>query len=198
MTIAIKKLTECCVKKLEHKLLWQLIILIDDPFIFCDQLLDLDDILEAIKQLDEEADYLLHPVRVPVTDVAMEEPEETKSAIDTDREPTPDERAGMAWWNRLSERERGEALDVATTADNPLPSPADAWATAKSRDTESSDWNLLLYDTNDATWRYLARELPKDEALQRLADWDQGDLCQLMAWPADKLLPVQVMVDEPD
>lgn len=40
-----------------------------------------------------------------------------------EREPTPDELAGMAWWNALTESERRMWLRAANTA-----TPADAWA----------------------------------------------------------------------
>lgn len=42
------------------------------------------------------------------------------------REPTPDEAMGMAWWNSLSERQRLFWLDQAGTA-----VPADAYAAFK-------------------------------------------------------------------
>lgn len=41
----------------------------------------------------------------------------------TDREPTADERAGMAWWNAMSEHARREWLRKARSA-----VPAEAWA----------------------------------------------------------------------
>jgi len=34
-----------------------------------------------------------------------------------DRQPTPNERAGMDWWNSLAEIERGYWLSVAETVD---------------------------------------------------------------------------------
>ncbi len=43
-----------------------------------------------------------------------------------DRESTDDERAGMAWWNSLSESERARWLAAASSA-----KPADAWAAFK-------------------------------------------------------------------
>lgn len=45
-----------------------------------------------------------------------------------DREPTPDELAGMAWWNGMTDDERSSWLYLAGTA-----VPADAWAYYKSR-----------------------------------------------------------------
>jgi hypothetical protein len=46
----------------------------------------------------------------------------------TDREATPDELAGMAWWNGLSEAERGEWLRRAGSE-----VLADAWAAFRRR-----------------------------------------------------------------
>ena len=43
-----------------------------------------------------------------------------------DREPTPDETAGMVWWNSLSEADRADWLMRAGSA-----VPADAWAVYK-------------------------------------------------------------------
>ena len=43
-----------------------------------------------------------------------------------DREPTPDETAGMAWWNSLTEADRADWLARAGSA-----VPADAWAAYK-------------------------------------------------------------------
>jgi hypothetical protein len=43
-----------------------------------------------------------------------------------EREPTPDETAGVVWWNSLSEGERAAWLARAGTA-----IPADAWAAFK-------------------------------------------------------------------
>jgi hypothetical protein len=45
---------------------------------------------------------------------------------DCDRQPTPDEHAGMDWWNALSVSERARWLDVANTA-----IAAEAWAMCK-------------------------------------------------------------------
>lgn len=43
-------------------------------------------------------------------------------------EPTDDERAGMAWWNALTEAERREWLDRASAGGRRWDaSPADAW-----------------------------------------------------------------------
>jgi hypothetical protein len=39
-----------------------------------------------------------------------------------DRQPTPDERTGMDWWNSLPKRERSRWFDLAKAA-----SPAEAW-----------------------------------------------------------------------
>jgi hypothetical protein len=47
---------------------------------------------------------------------------------DIAREPTADERAGMAWWNSLSEPRRGDWLLMAGSA-----KAADAWAEYKRR-----------------------------------------------------------------
>jgi hypothetical protein len=46
------------------------------------------------------------------------------------KEPTMDERAGMTWWNSLSEQERGGALVAAGWRSGATwtPSAADAWA----------------------------------------------------------------------
>ncbi|MER8758115.1 hypothetical protein NKH69_20920 [Mesorhizobium sp. M0976] len=43
-----------------------------------------------------------------------------------DREPTPDETAGMVWWNSLTESDRAGWLARAGSA-----VPADAWAAYK-------------------------------------------------------------------
>ncbi len=43
---------------------------------------------------------------------------------------TEDERAGMNWWNNLTESERAQALRDAGW-DTYMPSPADAWAMYK-------------------------------------------------------------------
>ncbi|TIV92525.1 MAG: hypothetical protein E5V85_28495 [Mesorhizobium sp.] len=43
-----------------------------------------------------------------------------------DREPSPDETAGMVWWNSLTEGDRADWLARAGSA-----VPADAWATYK-------------------------------------------------------------------
>ena len=43
-----------------------------------------------------------------------------------DREPTPDETAGMVWWNSLSETDRADWLARAGSA-----VPADAWGAYK-------------------------------------------------------------------
>ena len=43
-----------------------------------------------------------------------------------DREPTPDETAGMVWWNSLAEADRAAWLARAGSA-----VPADAWAAYK-------------------------------------------------------------------
>ena len=43
-----------------------------------------------------------------------------------DREPTPDETAGMVWWNSLTEADRADWLARAGSA-----VPADAWAAYK-------------------------------------------------------------------
>jgi hypothetical protein len=43
-----------------------------------------------------------------------------------ERTPTPDERAGMNWWNSLSERERAKWLAEAGSA-----KPVDAWEAYK-------------------------------------------------------------------
>jgi hypothetical protein len=57
------------------------------------------------------------------------------------QEPTIDERAGMNWWNSLSEQERSQALVAAgwKSAAAWTPSAADAWAYhKKSRGQEDS------------------------------------------------------------
>jgi len=46
--------------------------------------------------------------------------------MNIEREATDDERAGMDWWNALSESERAEWLARAGSA-----KPADAWAAYK-------------------------------------------------------------------
>jgi hypothetical protein len=46
--------------------------------------------------------------------------------MEDQREPTSDERAGMDWWNRLSERERALWLAKAQSA-----KPSDAWTAYK-------------------------------------------------------------------
>jgi hypothetical protein len=43
-----------------------------------------------------------------------------------DREPTPDERAGMDWWNSLDKSERRHWFNLAKAN-----SPAEAWAMFK-------------------------------------------------------------------
>ncbi len=48
--------------------------------------------------------------------------------MDTEREPTPDEREGMAWWNGLTEASRARWLSLSNTA-----TPATAWAEHKRR-----------------------------------------------------------------
>lgn len=47
-----------------------------------------------------------------------------------DRQPTADERAGMQWWNQLTEAQRAAALKEAgwTPRSADAPSVADAWA----------------------------------------------------------------------
>lgn len=59
----------------------------------------------------------------------------TSSVCSVGRDPTEDERRGMAWWNGLSEVERLRWLDIAwgygSLADPP--SAADAWAAYKTR-----------------------------------------------------------------
>ncbi len=47
-----------------------------------------------------------------------------------ERNPTPDEFAGIAWWNALTEAERAKWLAQAGTA-----VPADAWAEYKRQST---------------------------------------------------------------
>lgn len=42
---------------------------------------------------------------------------------DLDREPTPDERAGMSWWNAMTEAQRPDALRRAGAS-----TVAEAWA----------------------------------------------------------------------
>jgi len=54
------------------------------------------------------------------------------------RPPTADERAGMEWWNSMTEAERAEALEAAGwrsggTWNTWTPSAADAWAQHKKR-----------------------------------------------------------------
>lgn len=52
--------------------------------------------------------------------------------IEHDQEPTPDEAAGMVWWNSLAESDRAAWLARADSA-----VPADAWAAYKGlRDLE--------------------------------------------------------------
>jgi len=52
--------------------------------------------------------------------------------IEHDQEPTPDETAGMVWWNSLAESDRAAWLARADSA-----VPADAWAAYKGlRDLE--------------------------------------------------------------
>lgn len=51
-----------------------------------------------------------------------------------DREPTPDERMGMAWWNGMTPIERSQVLrQTATETDTPVPSPSECWEWWKSR-----------------------------------------------------------------
>lgn len=52
-----------------------------------------------------------------------------------DREPTADERAGIDWWNSLSERERADWLRRASSA-----KPADAWAEHKRISGNGKKW----------------------------------------------------------
>lgn len=56
-------------------------------------------------------------------------------ATDNPRQPTADERAGMEWWNSLTEPERAEALKAAgwKSGGAYTPSAADAWALHKKR-----------------------------------------------------------------
>jgi hypothetical protein len=51
------------------------------------------------------------------------------------RQPTADERAGMQWWNSMTEAERARALEVAgwKPGGTSTPSAADAWAAHKRR-----------------------------------------------------------------
>jgi hypothetical protein len=49
----------------------------------------------------------------------------------TRREPSADEKMGMAWWNHMSRPERQAALDAAAAKLGGDPSAADAWATWK-------------------------------------------------------------------
>lgn len=52
----------------------------------------------------------------------------------SEREPTTDERMGMAWWNGLSTWERSSWLRVAAEqTGQAIPSPAEAWASWKAR-----------------------------------------------------------------
>ncbi len=46
--------------------------------------------------------------------------------VELDREPTEDERAGIDWWNSLSEFARADWLRIAGSA-----RPADAWTEYK-------------------------------------------------------------------
>jgi hypothetical protein len=46
--------------------------------------------------------------------------------MSTDRKPTPDESAGMTWWNGLTKQQRAEWLERAGSA-----IPAHAWAEFK-------------------------------------------------------------------
>ena len=46
--------------------------------------------------------------------------------VDFDQEPTEDERAGIDWWNSLTEESRAEWLRIAGSA-----KPADAWTEYK-------------------------------------------------------------------
>jgi len=57
------------------------------------------------------------------------------------RQPTTDERAGMQWWNALSETERAAALEAAgwRPGGTWTPSAADAWAVHKKRLEESTN-----------------------------------------------------------
>lgn len=51
------------------------------------------------------------------------------------RQATADERAGMEWWNSMTEAERAEALKAAgwRSGGTWTPSAADAWALHKKR-----------------------------------------------------------------
>jgi hypothetical protein len=58
-------------------------------------------------------------------------------ATDNPRQPTADERAGMEWWNSLTEPERIDALNRAGDGGH-IPSVADAWAFHKGRLSRST------------------------------------------------------------
>ena len=51
----------------------------------------------------------------------------------SERKPTADELAGMAWWNNMSERERGAALQLAKAN-----TAAEAW-----------DWQKSVLETGE-------------------------------------------------
>ena len=77
-----------------------------------------------------------------------------------EQEPTMDERAGISWWNSLSEQERGEALVAAGWRSGAAwtPSAADAWAYhKKSRGQEDSTMSKPLI--------HVDLELPASAAL---------------------------------
>ncbi len=64
-----------------------------------------------------------------------------------EKEPTMDERAGISWWNSLSEQERAQALVAAGWRSGAAwtPSAADAWAYhKKSRGQEDSAMSMPL------------------------------------------------------
>lgn len=52
----------------------------------------------------------------------------------TERQPTPDERAGMTWWNGLAEPERASWLSAAGSA-----VAADAWGAFKAARPQAAE-----------------------------------------------------------
>jgi hypothetical protein len=81
----------------------------------------------------------------------------------TQREPSADEKMGMAWWNNMNSRERRAALDAAAAKLGGDPSVADAWAAWKSSAFTSrleSDPISAIAESNAPARSYSQSPLP--------------------------------------